>query len=47
MITLFLAQRVVIGKLKFINVPEVLKSQVFDHLRESNLEFLAGDYTPQ
>lgn len=47
MIALFLAQRIVLGKLEFEEVPEVLKPDVYEHLKDSGLEFLAGDYEPE
>lgn len=46
MMSLLLAQRVILGKTKFEEVPEVLKPQVYEHLKDSGVEFLAGDYVP-
>ena len=46
MIALLLAQRVILEKLEFENVPKVLKPQVYEHLVNSGVEFLAGDYQP-
>lgn len=46
MMALLLAQRVILLKLEFDNVPEVLKPQVYEHLVDSGVEFLAGDYQP-
>ena len=46
MIALLLAQRVILEKLEFENVPNVLKPQVYEHLVNSGVEFLAGDYQP-
>jgi hypothetical protein len=46
MMALLLAQRVILGKLEFEAVPEVLKPQVYEHLKDSGVEFLAGDYQP-
>jgi hypothetical protein len=46
MMTLLLAQRVILGKMEFNAVPESLKPQVYDHLKDSGVEFLAGDYQP-
>ena len=43
---LLLAERIIIGKLTFEEVPDVLKPQVYQHLKDSGCEFLAGDYTP-
>lgn len=40
MIAVFLAQRVILGKLLFNDVPTVLKEQVKDILVESGLGFL-------
>lgn len=46
MMALLLAQRVILGKTKFEEVPELLKPQVYEHLKDSGVEFLAGDYVP-
>lgn len=46
MMALLLAQRVILDKLDFEDVPEVLKPQVYEHLKDSGVEFLAGDYAP-
>lgn len=46
MMALLLAQRVILGKLEFETVPSTLKPQVFEHLADSGVEFLAGDYQP-
>jgi hypothetical protein len=46
MMALLLTQQVILGKLDFENVPEVLKPQVYEHLKDSGVEFLAGDYVP-
>lgn len=46
MMALLLAQRVILGKLEFEAVPETLKPQVYEHLKDSGVEFLAGDYKP-
>lgn len=46
MMALLLAQRVILGKLEFDEIPEVLKLQAYDYLVESGVAFLAGDYTP-
>lgn len=46
MMALLLAQRVILGKLEFVNVPEALKPQVYAILLDSGVEFLAGDYQP-
>jgi hypothetical protein len=44
MMALLFAQRVILGKTAFEDVPESLKPQVYDHLKDSGVEFLAGDY---
>lgn len=41
MMALLLAQRIILGKLTFKEVPSSLKDQVRDILVESGLEFLA------
>ncbi|WP_170145422.1 hypothetical protein [Ammoniphilus oxalaticus] len=46
MMALLLAQRVILDKLDFEDVPPVLKPQVYDYLLDSGVEFLAGDYQP-
>ena len=46
MMALLLAQRIILGKLEFESVPSTLKLQVYEILKESGVEFLAGDYTP-
>jgi hypothetical protein len=46
MMALLFAQRVILGKTAFEDVPESLKPQVYDHLKDSGVEFLAGDYQP-
>ena len=46
MMALLLAQRVILGKLEFKDVPDSLKPQVYEHLKDSGVEFLAGDYKP-
>jgi len=46
MMALFLAQRVILGKLEFDEVPTSLKPQVYDHLKDSGVEFLSGEYQP-
>lgn len=46
MMALLLAQRVILGKMEFNNVPDALKPQVYEHLKDSGVEFLAGDYQP-
>ncbi len=40
MIAIFLAQRIILGKLTFSEVPTVLQTQVRGILTESGLEFL-------
>lgn len=44
MMALLLAQRVILGKLEFEQVPSTLKPQVYSDLKDSGVEFLAGDY---
>lgn len=46
MISTLLAQRVILGKMEFGTVPNALKPQVYEHLKDSGVEFLAGDYQP-
>lgn len=46
MMALLFAQRVILGKTQFNEVPESLKPQVYQHLVDSGVEFLAGDYQP-
>ena len=46
MMALLLAQRVILLKLEFDAVPEVLKPQVYEYLVDSGVKFLAGDYEP-
>jgi len=46
MMALLLAQRVILGKMEFDTVTKTLKPQVYEHLKDSGVEFLAGDYTP-
>ncbi|WP_198286497.1 hypothetical protein [Bacillus sp. AP8] len=46
MMAMFFAQRVILDKTKFEDVPNSLKPQVYEHLKDSGLEYLAGDYQP-
>lgn len=46
MMAMFFAQRVILGKTAFEEVPETLKPGVFENLRDSGVAFLAGDYVP-
>lgn len=46
MMALLLAQRVILGKMEFTEVPEKLRPQAYEHLEDSGVEFLAGDYQP-
>jgi hypothetical protein len=46
MMALLFAQRVILGKTAFEDVPSSLKPQVYGHLVDSGVEFLAGDYVP-
>lgn len=46
MMALLLAQNIILGKLEFAVVPSTLKAQVYQILKDSGLEELAGDYIP-
>lgn len=46
MMALLFAQRVILNKTKFEEVPSTLKPGVYEHLVDSGVEFLAGDYQP-
>lgn len=46
MMAILLAQRVILGKTDFKDLPSTLQPLVYEVLEESGLEFLAGDYTP-
>lgn len=46
MMALLFAQRVILGKTEFQDVPNTLKPAVYEHLVDSGVEFLAGDYVP-
>ena len=46
MMAVLLAQQVILGKLEFSLVPDTIKLEVYRHLKESGVEFLAGDYQP-
>lgn len=46
MMALLLAQRIILEKLTFEQVPSSLKAQVYEILKESGVESLAGDYKP-
>lgn len=46
MMAVLLAQQVILGKLEFNLVPLILKPEVYQHLVDSGVEFLAGDYQP-
>ncbi|MEK3955364.1 hypothetical protein [Psychrobacillus sp. FSL K6-1464] len=46
MMALLLAQRVILGKMEFDTVPSTLKPGVYEHLDDSGVGFLAGDYVP-
>lgn len=48
MLVLLLANRVILGTAgyTFEQVPNVLKPQVYAVLKDNNVEFLAGGYTP-
>lgn len=47
MMAIFMAQRVVLEKLDFADMPDVLKPEAYAFLDESGLAFLAGDYKPE
>jgi hypothetical protein len=44
MMAMFFAQRVILGKTAFEEVPSSLQPEVYEHLKDSGVEFLAGDY---
>lgn len=44
MMAMLFATRVILEKNTFEQVPKTLKSQVYDILKENNMEFLAGDW---
>jgi hypothetical protein len=46
MMAIFFAQRVILGKTAFEDVPETLKPGTYEYLKDSGVEFLAGDYQP-
>lgn len=46
MMALFFAQRIILGKNTFEEIPNSLKPGVYEHLVDSGLEHLAGDYQP-
>ena len=46
MMAMLFATRVILEKNTFEQVPKTLKSQVYDILKENNMEFLAGDWKP-
>lgn len=46
MMALLLAQRVILGKMEFNEVPSSLQPQAYEHLEDSGVGFLAGDYQP-
>ena len=46
MMALLFAQRVILGKTKFEDVPNSLKPAVYEHLVDSGVSELAGDYQP-
>lgn len=43
MMIIFLANRIILGKLKFKDVPEVLKERVKQELIDNGLEFLTTE----
>lgn len=46
MMEMFFAQRVILQKTKFDEVPTTLQPGVYEHLDDSGVAFLAGDYQP-
>ena len=46
MMAMLFAQRVILEKNTFEQVPNTLKPQVYEILLECGMEFLAGDYKP-
>lgn len=46
MMALLFTQRVILGKTEFKDVPDSLKPAVYEHLVDSGVEHLAGDYQP-
>lgn len=46
MMSLLMAQRVILGKMEFSEVPDALKPAAYQHLVDSGVSFLAGDYVP-
>ena len=46
MMAMLFAQRVILEKNTFEQVPNTLKPQVYEILVECGMEFLAGDYIP-
>lgn len=47
MMAMLFATRVILEKNTFEQVPKTLKPQVYDILKENNMEFLAGDWRPE
>ncbi|MEC0169712.1 hypothetical protein [Paenibacillus graminis] len=43
MVVMFFAQRVILGKTKYVEVPSTLRPGVLEVLTESGLEYLAED----
>lgn len=46
MMAMLFAQRVILGKTQFNEVPASLQPAVYEHLKDSGVEYLAGDYSP-
>jgi len=46
MMILLFTQRVILGKTEFKDVPDKLKPAVYEHLVDSGVPELAGDYQP-
>lgn len=46
MLIVMLAGRVVRGATPFAEIPDPIKSKVYDELKANGVEFLAGDYKP-
>lgn len=47
MMPVFLATRIVLQKLKFSELPEVLKAPVYEQLKDNGVEFLVDEEYPK
>lgn len=47
MMAVFLATRIVLGKLKFSQLPEPLKAPVYEQLKDNGVEFLIDEEYPK